>query len=144
MKGDFAISTMTVADISEAVAIWSAAEYICIPEGEDYHAMIERYLKHNPGLSFIARDTESGEMIGTLLAGTDGMYGTLRHALVINEYRGRGIMTMLLKAVVEGFNQCKIKEIYLYVLERNQLGNEFFKGYGMQEVSGVKIFHMPV
>ena len=144
MTDGYEISTMTVADIAEAVALWAEAEYICTGDGVGYHGVVERYLRHNPGLSFVAREAETSRLLATLLAGTDGMYGTFRHALVLEEYRGRGIMSALIAKAVAGLQQYQVTEVFLYVLEGNEAGMEYFRRAGLQEIRGVKIFCMSV
>lgn len=141
---NISIQEVTIEDIPEMIALWKETANICFSDEVHYPETLSRYLKRNPGLSFVARDGRDSRIIGTLLAGTDGMYGTFRHVVVSEEYRGTGIIDELFHASYSGFASYEISEFFLYVLDCNEIGIKAFVKRGWSAVSGVDMFHKKI
>ena len=137
---NYTIFEMVVTDIPELIKIWDMTPNICYSQEHDYDQVVARYLERNSGMSFIARDNASGKIIGTILAGTDGMYGTIRHAVVLPSFQGQGIMMSLTEAVMSKFKDFNIHEAFLYVLDGNISGNSYYEKRGWQKVQGVNTY----
>lgn len=140
MGSDYRIQPMSDGDINEAVALWERTENICMTCKSGYAENVAAYLLRNPGMSFVVRDIGSQSLIATLLGGTDGMCGTLRHAMVREDYRGRGIMRELINCSLGALKEFGVSEVFLYVLESNELALKYFSGSGWKEVNGVRMF----
>jgi N-acetylglutamate synthase len=82
------ISFFRLTDYDEVMALWSCTDGLTLRDADSRDA-IARYLAHNPGLSFVARD--GGRLVGAVLAGTDGRRGYLQHLAVAPSHRGRGL-----------------------------------------------------
>jgi hypothetical protein len=68
------------------MALWSGSEGFTLREADSRDA-VERYLANKPCLSFVARD--DGQMVGAVLAGTDGRRGYLQHCALQWDDDGR-------------------------------------------------------
>ena len=65
------IEEMSLIHYDEVMALWKRCEGIGLSNADE-RQNIEFYLARNPGLSFIAKD--SNVIIGTILAGHDGRH----------------------------------------------------------------------
>ncbi len=139
MDERFAVLPLLDSDLKEAYTIWEATSCIDVGTENDYPAVMRRYLERNPDLSYIAREKETGAMVATLVGGTDGLYGTLRHAVVIPEFRGLGIMRKLIEHTLLGFKMYGVSEAALYVFEKNFSGMEYFLRSGWKELEKVRV-----
>ncbi len=139
MDESFTVFPLCNTDLEEAYSIWDVTSSLAIGNTIDYLVVLQRYLERNPGLSFIARDKGTGRMVATLVGGTDGLYGTLRHAVVIPEYRGLGIMQKLIEQTLAGLRRYGVGEAALYVFSDNQLGLEYFLKSGWRKLEKVQV-----
>ncbi len=137
---NYTITEMITTDIPELLKIWDVTPNICYSQEYDYDQVVARYLERNPGMSFIARDNVTGKIIGTILAGTDGMYGTIRHAVVLPPFQRQGIMMSLTEAAMSGLKKYNIHEAFLYVLDGNISGISYYEKRGWQKVKGVNTY----
>ena len=125
------ITKMTIKDYDDALRLWKNTEGVGLHNDTDSKKGILRYLKRNPGLSFIARD--NGKLIGTVLCGQDGRRGYLFHLAVDKAYRKKGIgkaivQKALLKLASIGMTKCLI-----FVFAKNLSGRKFWKHTGWTE-----------
>ena len=81
------ISEMSMADYPVLVDIWQSDAGIGLGPGDEEKGIF-RYLKRNPGMSFIAKFED--KVVGTILAGHDGRRGYIYHLFVLPEHRGKG------------------------------------------------------
>jgi N-acetylglutamate synthase len=118
------------ADYNEVMALWSKTEGLTLRDADSREA-ISRYLDHNPGLSFVARD--GGELIGAVLAGTDGRRGYLQHLAIALSHRGRGLGRALVGQVIEGLRVRGIAKCHLMVRRENAQARAFWDHLGWTE-----------
>ena len=86
---------MTIQDYSEAYDLWKTSEGIGLSDADTQQA-IQRYLNHNPGMSFVAR--VDGKLVGAVLSGTDGRRGYLHHLAVAKPFRKSGVGRQLVES----------------------------------------------
>jgi len=120
----------TMADYDSAVALWQKTEGIGLSEADERHN-IESFLRHNPGMSFVAEDR--GRIIGAVLCGTDARRGFLHHLAVDASCRrsgiGRGLVSRCLGALAErGMRKC-----HIFVIADNLEGKRFWQRIGWEE-----------
>jgi ribosomal protein S18 acetylase RimI-like enzyme len=99
---------------------------------------IAAYLARNPGLSFIA--LSQSQLIGCLLAGTDGRRGYLQHLVVRENHRGQGVGRALLQAATQALQAIGIDKTHLLVLADNEPALAFYRHLGWTERSDVRLF----
>jgi len=125
------ITKMTIKDYDEVYALWKNTEGMGLHSDSDSKKGILRYLKRNPGLSFVAR--ENGRLVGTVLCGHDGRRGHLYHLAVDRSYRKKGIGNALVnralsKLAAIGFSKCT-----LCAFVKNYAGRKFWRHTGWTE-----------
>ena len=124
------------ADYDEVMALWSSTEGLTLREA-DSRGAIERYLARNPCLSFVARD--EGQLIGAVLAGTDGRRGYLQHLAVAPSHRGQGLGRALAERAVEALRAVGVAKCHLMVREENAQARAFWEHLGWSERADVTL-----
>ena len=97
---------------------------------DDSREGISRFLERNPDTSFAAY--EDGRMVGAILSGHDGRRGYIYHTVVLPEYRGQGIGSSLVEAVVAALQRESITRVCLNVMAANEQGKRFWTGRGWE------------
>ena len=123
----YTISEMTNEDYNEAYALWQRLPGIGLSDA-DSSCAIGRFLDHNPGLCFVAR--QDGKMVGTCLAGSDGRRGYLYHLAVDSIVRRQGIGQALVEKTLEALKAEKIQKCHIMVFSNNELGLSFWQATG--------------
>jgi ribosomal protein S18 acetylase RimI-like enzyme len=119
--------TMTLDDYDAAVRLWTSAEGVRIRDADSREG-IGKYLSRNPGLSFVAED--SGQLVGTIMAGHDGKRGYIQHLSVAESQRRRGIGSTLVKLCIDALKQEGILKSHLMILVENEVGKQFWSSLG--------------
>ena len=125
---------VTAADYDEVVALWQASEGIVL-RAVDERAPLERYLAHNPRLSFVACD--GARVVGAVLCGTDGRRGYLQHLAVAATHRRQGIGRRRAECAVAALASRGIAKCHLMVLPANVAARTFWKRLGWAERTDV-------
>jgi ribosomal protein S18 acetylase RimI-like enzyme len=121
------IQEMTIQDYDEVHALWQESEGIALSE-VDTKDDIARFLKQNPGLSFVARD--NGQLVGAVLCGHDGRRGYIDQLAVRKSHRRQGIGKGLIARCLYNLMRIGIRKWHLFVLEDNQDAIAFWKKLG--------------
>jgi N-acetylglutamate synthase len=125
-------SPMSPSDFDDAEALWNATEHMGAGPGDDRES-ISSYLERNPGMSFVARDSERrGALAGALLCGHDGRRGILYHLAVSSVYRRMGIGRGLVERAVESLKSAGIRKCNLLVFKDNTSGMAFWESMGFK------------
>ena len=124
------IRVMTIDDYDEIYALWQQVTTLIVQEFEDSKEQIEKFLKRNPGHSFVA--VEDDKIVGTILCGQDGRRGCIYHMCVAEEYRQRKIGTHLVQAVLAELEKERIHNVYLVAFQKNKIGNAFWASLGWE------------
>lgn len=121
------IVEMTLNDYEDVVELWKDTEGIVLDD-DDSKTSIDRYLKRNPGLSFVARS--AGILVGTALCGHDGRRGILRHVAVKPEFRSQRVAEQLIAKCLVGLHTHGISKCNAFVLEENISGQLIWQHLG--------------
>jgi N-acetylglutamate synthase len=124
------------ADYDEVMALWSSTEGLTLREADSRDA-IERYLARNPCLSFIAR--EEGQLVGAVLAGTDGRRGYLQHLAVAPSHRSQGLGRALAERAVAALRAFGIAKCHLMVRQENAEARAFWEHVGWSERADITL-----
>jgi N-acetylglutamate synthase len=124
------------ADYDEVMALWSSTEGLTLREADSRDA-IERYLARNPCLSFIAR--EEGQLVGAVLAGTDGRRGYLQHLAVAPSQRSQGLGRALAERAVAALRAVGIAKCHLMVRQENAEARAFWEHVGWSERADITL-----
>ena len=91
-------------------------------------SQLEAFLEHNPGLCFVAHD--QGQIIGTVLCGSDGRRGYLYHLAVDESQRHQGIGNALVQRSLEQLRLQGVQKCHLMVFANNLNGQAFWSKTG--------------
>jgi ribosomal protein S18 acetylase RimI-like enzyme len=122
---------MVESDIPAALALWQGLPGIGLREADSPPALA-RYLRRNPGTSFVAVG-DSGELLGVSLAGHDGRRGYLHHVAVAVSHRKRGLGRELVERCCAALRAEGIEKINLWVKADNASGLAFWNRVGGRE-----------
>ncbi len=121
------ISEMTQEDYVEAYALWQRLPGVGLSDA-DSSCAIGRFLERNPGMCFVAR--QSGELVGTCLAGSDGRRGYLYHLAVDPVVRRQGVGQSLVEKALDALKAANIQKCHIMVFSNNELGLSFWQATG--------------
>ncbi len=118
---------MTIEDYRQAYDLW----ILCgngLNDKDDSREGIDKYLKRNPGTSFVA--TCDNIVVGVILCGHDGRRGIIQHACVSPDYRRYGIGSKLVELALEALKAEGINKVLLVAFKKNEGGNAFWESQG--------------
>jgi len=129
----YTIEKMDIEDYEEIRALWENTEGVGLSRSDDSKEAIKKFLLKNPETCFIAKD--KNEIIGTIMAGSDGRRAHIYHLMVTPEYRKQGIGKKLLEKAEEGLRKEGITKAFLVTFKDNIIGNSFWEetGYKTRE-----------
>ena len=119
------IRQMEIGDCDQVYALWMATPGMGLNSIDDTREGITKYLKRNPGTSFVAVDGE--EIVGVILCGHDGRRGVIHHTAVKHSLRRRGVGKALWEAAADALKREGITKAWLVVKRQNELGNAFWE-----------------
>lgn len=123
------IRTFLAADHEAAMALWNHCEGIGL-SAADSSCAIRQFLEKNPHTCFVIE--EDGQIIGTVLGGSDGRRGYLYHLAVDPQQRQRGIGKQLVDACMDAMKEIGIQKCHLMVIDSNLSGQAFWEHNGWQ------------
>ena len=110
------IREMTIGDYKTVYDLWKNTEGMDLSDADSLES-ITRFLKHNPGLSFVA--VSEGEIVGAALCGHDGRRGYLHHLAVRKSYRRQGIGRSLVWRCLYVLMRAGISKTCLFIFDDN-------------------------
>jgi ribosomal protein S18 acetylase RimI-like enzyme len=125
------IRPMVEEDIPAALALWQVLEGIGLRDADTPPALA-RYLRRNPGCSFVAV-ADAGELVGASLAGHDGRRGYLHHVAIAEPFRMQGVGRRLVDHCLAALKAEGIGKVHLFVKEDNAAGRVFWYAVGWRE-----------
>lgn len=126
--GEIQLKPMTVADYDSVRRLWLTIRGFGIRALDDSREEIERFIERNPTTSVVA--VADGEIVGSILCGSDGRQGSLYHVCVAKQYRRRGIGTRMVAYCMNQLRDMGINKVTLIAFKSNDAGNAFWKTIG--------------
>ncbi len=126
----FPIQEMSIEDYEEVHALWRASEGIKLTD-TDSRESVARFLKHNPGLSFVVRD--AGELVGAVLCGQDGRQGYLSNLVVSKSHRRKGLGRSLVGRCLFALMRIGIHNCNLFILDDSPGAMAFWEDVGLTQ-----------
>jgi ribosomal protein S18 acetylase RimI-like enzyme len=124
------VRPMVEEDIPAALVLWQGLPGIGLRDADSPPA-IARYLRRNPGCSFVA--TADGELVGVSLAGHDGRRGYLHHVAVRPDRRRCGTGRRLVEECLAALKSEGIEKVNFWVKADNAAGLAFWHRLGGRE-----------
>lgn len=138
--GPIMIRSITVADHAACSALWRATEGIGdVPDRPAFTALIAT----NPGLGQVAF-TDAGNVVGVILATSDGVRGMFYRLAVERSCRRAGVATALLKAATAALAVTGVSRINIHVFAHNTQAQTFWKAHGYTAYDQLDCLHRAV
>ncbi len=131
------IREMTIEDYEEVFAMWLTTSKRALSRADEKPQM-ERYLKHNCGMSQVA--VIDGKIVGTVLAGHDGRRGFIHHMAVKPEYRRQRIGHALADAAIKKIKEQGIDKTHIFCYKNNETGQSFWRDFGFERRDDVFVY----
>lgn len=119
---------MTVRDYDAVFALWQSISGVGVDADSDSRRGITRYLKRNPGLSFVA--CVGDVVVGAVLSGHDGRRGYLHHLAVAPAHRKNGIGRALASRCLQSLARQHIPKCNIFLFRSNAKGRSFWRHNG--------------
>ena len=129
---DVRILPMTEADYDAVRALWMTIRGFGIRALDDSREDVVRFIRRNPTTSVVAK--ADGQVIGSILCGSDGRQGALYHVCVAEEFRRQGIGTRMVGYCMQQLKALGINKVGLIAFTKNGGGNAFWKQIGWKQV----------
>ena len=124
------ILEMTINDYDETIELWKNSPGIALSKA-DSKPKIAQFIKHNPGLGFVARD--GNKLVGAVLCGNDGRRGYLYHLAVAKDHQHLGIGKKLTEKVLTALQAQGIEKCHIFVIADNLEGMRFWQKTGWKK-----------
>lgn len=122
------IRKMNNKDYDAVYQLWMSCSGMGLNNLDDSREGISKFLQRNPDTCFVAEENE--QIIGIILAGSDGRRGYIYHTAVHPEQRRKGIAKNLVETELNALEQIGIHKAALVAFERNESGNQFWEKMG--------------
>ena len=131
------IREMTIDDYDEVYEMWQITTKRALSKADERDQM-ERYLKHNAGMSQVA--VVGGKIVGTVLAGHDGRRGFIHHMAVLPEFRRKKIGHALAQTAIQKIREQSIDKTHIFCYQNNETGQSFWRDFGFEKREDVFVY----
>lgn len=131
------IREMTIDDYDEVYEMWQITTKRALSKADEKDQM-ERYLKHNAGMSQVA--VVDGKIVGTVLAGHDGRRGFIHHMAVLPEFRRKKIGHALAQTAIQKIREQSIDKTHIFCYQNNETGQSFWRDFGFEKREDVFVY----
>ena len=131
------IREMTIDDYDEVYEMWQITTKRALSKADERDQM-ERYLKHNAGMSQVA--VVDGKIVGTVLAGHDGRRGFIHHMAVLPEFRRKKIGHALAQTAIQKIREQSIDKTHIFCYQNNETGQSFWRDFGFEKREDVFVY----
>jgi len=128
---------MDISDYERIITLWQNAEGVKLRDADSKDG-ISKYLRRNPGLSFVAED--NGEIVATVMSGHDGKRGYVQHLAVDPRNRRAGIATKLVNLCLLALKTEGILKSHIHVLANNELAKAYWVNRGWVNRTDIEVF----
>jgi len=128
---------MELSDYEGVTLLWQNSDGVKLRDADSVTG-IEKYLKRNPGLSFIAE--ENNEIVATVMGGHDGKRGYIQHLSVKEELRNLGIATRLVSSCISALKNEGIIKSHIHILTDNELAKDYWSNRGWKKRNDIEVY----
>ena len=120
----YKIRVMKPDEHSQVMRIWKESEGVNVTKSDDKKG-VAKYIKKNPGLSFVALN-DKNKIIGVILSGHDGRLAYINHLAVDKKYRSFGIGKALTEKCLRKIKKLGMIKCTLFVFNDNVKARDFW------------------
>ena len=120
---------MHITDYKQALQLWESLPGMGLSHADEKET-IRDFLQKNPSTCFVAK--KDGNLIGTILGGSDGRRGYIYHLAVQQSEQNKGIGKKLVDLCLNEFKRSGIQKCHIFVISDNQEGIAFWEKVGWQ------------
>ena len=118
---------MHLSDYEQALQLWKSLPGIGL-SGADEKENIRDFLQKNPSTCFVA--LRGGDLIGTILGGSDGRRGYIYHLATQQSERNKGIGKKLVSLCLNEYKKSGIQKCHIFEISDNSEGIAFWEKAG--------------
>ncbi len=118
------IRSFIIQDTLQARQLWESLPGMGLSSA-DQPPELANFLERNPHTCFVG--VENGQVIGTVLGGSDGRRGYLYHLAVSADHQRHGLGSTLVKTCLAALQAQGVQKCHIFVITDNQDGLEFWK-----------------
>jgi ribosomal protein S18 acetylase RimI-like enzyme len=122
------IRELRATDLEAVIRLWRRSPGVGLDADSDNPSALRRYLKRNPGTSFVA--VAGGRIVGAVLCGHEGRRGYLGHLAVDRSWRRHGIGLALVEKCLKALKARRIPKCNIIVFGENRSGLRFWRAAG--------------
>lgn len=134
---NYYIRDFEMEDYDDAYELWKHTDGIGLSSADSKDA-VAYFLKHNPGLSQVAKIEE--KLVGAMLCGQDGRRGYIHHLAVAKDYREQGIGRAMVEKCLQALHEQGIMKCHLFVYQSNDKGKQFWANGGWKSRDDLVIY----
>jgi len=124
---NYSTRTMHISDYEQALQIWQFLPGIGL-SGADEKENLRGFLQKNPHTCFVA--LKGGNLIGTILGGSDGRRGYIYHLAVQQSEQNKGVGKKLVDLCLTKLMKSGIQKCHIFVISDNAEGVAFWEKVG--------------
>ena len=124
---NYSTRKMHLSDYEQALQLWKSLPGIGL-SGADEKENIRDFLQKNPSTCFVA--LRGGDLIGTILGGSDGRRGYIYHLAIQQSERNKGIGKKLVGLCLNEYKKSGIQKCHIFVISNNSEGIAFWEKVG--------------
>ena len=121
---------MDINDYDEIINLWKNTDGVGLSGDDDSKKSIKIFLEKNPNTCFVVEYKK--EIIGTIMAGSDGRRGHIYHLMVKPEHRRNDLGKKLLEKTEKALKKEGIRKLFLVAFKKNKIGNIFWESNGYE------------
>jgi len=126
---DFLTRKMSLSDYKQALQLWQSLPGMGLSRADEKEN-IRDFLLKNANTCFVA--LKNGNLVGTILGGSDGRRGYIYHLAVHQSEQKKGVGKKLVDLCLDEFKESGIQKCHIFVISDNAEGITFWKKVGWQ------------
>jgi ribosomal protein S18 acetylase RimI-like enzyme len=132
------IRPLTTNDYDQIMQLYNKSGLHIRPHGRESEQAINKQIKANP--EFLIGAFEESQLVGAVIASSDGRKGWINRLAVDPEFRRRGIARALVAEAEKILRKNGINVFCALVMDSNMASKGLFRKLGYEELEDVKYF----
>ena len=132
------IRSLAISDYDQIVALWNRSELPFKPSGRDRKGAVQAQMAANP--DFFLGAYEDDQLVGVVVATSDGRKGWINRLAVDPDFRGRGVAEALIAESEKVLHKHGISIFCALIDDDNKSSMQLFKKCGYKEHHDIVYF----